>query len=179
MRNGSVVRVSGPLAAYADDFWGYLARQGYAPSSSQDQLRLMAHVSGWLDQQGADAAGLTTEQIAEFLVVRRSSHVRLVSGRALAPLLGFLRGLGVAPPEPEPVPCTTADRLTDAYRRYLADERGLVAGTVRLRERVARLFLSGLSEPVEEHLSRLDGAQVAAFVLRECPGAASPRHARW
>ena len=57
MRNGSVVRVSGPLAAYADDFWEYLARQGYAPSSSQDQLRLMAHVSGWLDQQGADAAG--------------------------------------------------------------------------------------------------------------------------
>ena len=170
MRNGSVVRVSGPLAAYADDFWGYLARQGYAPSSSRDQLRLMAHVSGWLDQQGADAAGLTAERIAEFLVVRRGSHVRLVSGRALAPLLGFLRGLGVAPPEPEPVPCTTADRLTDAYRRYLAGERGLAAGTVRLRERVARLFLSGLSEPVEEHLSRLDGAQVAAFVLRECPG---------
>lgn len=170
MRNGSVVRVSGPLAAYADDFWGYLARQGYAPSSSQDQLRLMAHVSGWLDQQGADAAGLTAERIAEFLVVRRGSHVRLVSGRALAPLLGFLRGLGVAPPEPEPVPCTTADRLADAYRRYLAGERGLMAGTVRLRESVARLFLSGLSEPVEEHLSRLDGAEVAAFVLRECPG---------
>jgi integrase/recombinase XerD len=68
------------------------------------------------------------------------------------------------------VPCTTVDRLVDAYRRYLVDERGLVAGTVRLRERVARLFLSGLSEPVEEHLSRLDGAEVAAFVLRECPG---------
>ncbi len=170
MRNGSVVRVSGPLAAYADDFWRYLAGQGYALSSSQDQLRLMAHVSGWLDQQGADAAGLTAERIAGFLVVRRGSHVRLVSGRALAPLLGFLRGLGVAPPEPEPVPCTTADRLAGAYRRYLAGEVGLAAGTVRLRERVARLFLSGLSEPVEEHLSRLDGAQVAAFVLRECPG---------
>ena len=127
MRNGSVVRVSGPLAAYADDFWGYLARQGYAPSSSQDQLRLMAHVSGWLDQQGADAAGLTAERIAEFLVVRRGSHVRLVSGRALAPLLGFLRGLGVAPPEPEPVPCTTVDGLVDAYRRYLAGERAFHA----------------------------------------------------
>jgi len=76
----------------------------------------------------------------------------------------------VAPPEPEPVPCTTVDGLVGAYRRYLAGERGLVAGTVRLRERVARLFLSGLSEPVEEHLSRLDGAEVAAFVLRECPG---------
>src|SRR5258708_24611641 len=131
----------------------------------------MAHLSSWLDRQAADAAGLTADRIAEFLAVRRGSHVRLVSGRALVPMLGFLRGLGVAPPEPRPVSCTTVDRLVEAYRRYLADERGLVAGTVRPRERVARMFLTGLSEPVEEHLSRLDGAQVAAFVLRECPGA--------
>src|SRR5260370_11446254 len=162
VRNGSVVRVSGRRAAYADDFWGYLARQGYAPSSSQDQLRLMAHVSGWLDQQGADAAGLTAERIAGFLVVRRGSHVRLVSGRALAPLLGFLRGLGVAPPEPEPVPCTTVDRLAGAYRRYLAGELGLVAGTGRLRERAARLVLRGRAEAAEEHRTRLNGAEEGA-----------------
>src|SRR5260370_25634564 len=98
MRNESVVRMSGPLAAYADDFREYLARQGYAPSSSQDQLRLMAHLSSWLDRQAADAAGLTADRIAEFLAVRRGSHVRLVAGRALVPMLGFLRGLGVAPP---------------------------------------------------------------------------------
>src|SRR5260370_21827705 len=114
----------------------------------------MAHVSGWLDQQGADAAGLTAERIAGFLVVRRGSHVRLVSGRALAPLLGFLRGLGVAPPEPEPVPCTTVDRLARAYRRYLAGELGLVAGTVPLRERAGPLLLSGLSEPAGDHRAR-------------------------
>src|SRR5258708_10526410 len=130
----------------------------------------MARLGRWLERQAADAAGLTADRIAEFLAVRRGSHVRLVSGRALVPMLGFLRGLGVAPPEPRPVSCTTVDRLVEAYRRYLADERGLVAGTVRPRERVARMFLTGLSEPVEEHLSRLDGAQVAAFVLRECPG---------
>jgi hypothetical protein len=105
MRNGSGVRVTGPLAAYADGFWGYLAGQGYAPSSAQDQLRLMAHASRWLDGQGADASGLTTERIAAFLSVRRSSYVRLVSGRALAPMLGFLRGVGVTPPQPAPVTC--------------------------------------------------------------------------
>lgn len=170
MRNASGVCVTGPLAAYADGFWGYLAGQGYAPSSAQDQLRLMAHVSRWLDGQGADASGLTTERIAAFLSARRGGHVRLVSERAVAPMLGFLRGVGVTPPQPAPVPCTRVDQLVEAYRRYLADERGLVAGTVRLRERLARLFLAGLDEPVEEQLSRLDGAQVAAFVLRECPG---------
>src|SRR5262249_9200777 len=114
---------------------------------AQDQLRLMAHVSRWLEREGLDASGLTTEHVAEFLAARRGSYVRLVSGRALGPMLGFLRGLAVAPPRPSPVPCTGVGRLVEAYRRYLVDERGLVAGTVRLRERAARLFLAGLGEP--------------------------------
>ena len=125
MRNASVVRMTGPLAAYTDGFRGYLAGLGYAPSSAQDQLRLMADVSRWLDGQAADASGLTTERIAEFLRTRRGSYVRLVSGRALAPMLGFLRGLAVTPPQPAPVPGTRVDQLVEAYRRYLCDERGL------------------------------------------------------
>src|SRR5258708_36600731 len=125
----------------------------------------MAHLSSWLDRQAADAAGLTADRIAEFLAVRRGSHVRLVSGRALVPMLGFLRGLGVAPPEPRPVSCTTVDRLGEAYRRYLADERGLVAGPGRPRERGARMFLTGLSEPAWERLSRLAGAAGAASAV--------------
>lgn len=165
----SGVRVSGPLAPYAGGFSAYLAGQGYTPSSAADQLRLMAHLSRWLAGQGADAAGLTAGHVEEFLAVRRSSHVRLVSPRALAPMLGFLRGLGVVP-QPPPVAATNVDRLLEDYRRYLAGELGLAAGTVRLRTRVARLFLAGLSEPVEEHLSRLGGEGVTAFVLRECPG---------
>jgi integrase/recombinase XerD len=165
----SGVRVSGPLAPYVGGFSAYLAGQGYAPSSSADQLRLMAHLSRWLAQQGADAAGLTAERVGEFLAVRRGSHVRLVSPRALAPMLGFLRGLGVVPPQPAPAASTNVDRLLEDYRCYLAGELGLAAGTVRLRTRVARLFLAGLSEPVEEHLSRLGGGEVTAFVRRECP----------
>jgi integrase/recombinase XerD len=165
----SGVRVSGPLAVYADGFWASLAEQGYAPSSAADQLRLMAHLSRWLAQQGADAAGLTAGRVEEFLAVRRDSHVRLVSPRALAPVLGFLRGLGVVPPQPAPVASTSVDRLLEDYRCYLAGELGLAAGTVRSRLRVARLFLAGLSEPAEEHLSRLGGGEVTAFVLRECP----------
>lgn len=166
----SGVRVSGPLAAYAGGFSAYLAGHGYTPSSAVDQLRLMAHLSRWLAGQGADAAGLTAERVEEFLAVRRGSHVRLVSPRALAPMLEFLRGLGVAPPQPPSVPSMNVDRLLEDYRCHLAGELGLAAGTIRLRETVARLFLAGLPEPVEEHLSRLGGGEVTAFILRECPG---------
>jgi len=68
------------------------------------------------------------------------------------------------------VAATNVDRLLGDYRCYLSGELGLAAGTVRSRMRVARLFLAGLSEPAEEHLSRLGGGEVTAFVLRECPG---------
>ena len=166
----SGIRVSGPLAAHADGFSAYLAEQGYAPASAADQLRLMAHLSHWLGGRGADAAGLTAGRVEEFLAARRGSHVRLVSPRALAPMLRFLRGLGVVPPQPAPAASTDVDRLLEAYRCYLAGELGLAAATVRLRMRVARLFLAGLSEPAEEHLSRLGGGEVTAFVLRDCPG---------
>src|SRR5260221_11234231 len=94
----------------------------------------MAHLSSWLDRQAADAAGLTADRIAEFLAVRRGSHVRLVSGRALVPMLGFLRGLGVAPPEPRPGSGTTVDRLGQASRPHRGAARGLVARPVRPRE---------------------------------------------
>src|SRR5258708_24094357 len=104
----------------------------------------MAHLSSWLDRQAADAAGLTADRIAEFLAVRRGSHVRLVSGRALVPMLGFLRGLGGAPPEPRPVSCTTVDRLVEAYRRHPAYRRGLVAGTVPPRRVGVRVVLPAL-----------------------------------
>src|SRR5258708_36951952 len=111
----------------------------------------MAHLSSWLDRQAADAAGLTADRIAEFLAVRRGSHVRLVAGRALVPMLGFLRGLGEAPPEPRPVSCTTVDRLLGAYRGFLPHERGLAPGTFLARARGALLFLTRCARPSRGH----------------------------
>ena len=42
------VRVAGPLAPYAREFAGELARLGYRSDPAQKQLRLAAHPSGWL-----------------------------------------------------------------------------------------------------------------------------------
>lgn len=45
----SRVRVTGPLAVFAAGFAGELARLGYKPNAAADQLRLMAHLSRWME----------------------------------------------------------------------------------------------------------------------------------
>jgi len=111
VRRPSGVRVTGPLAAYASGFGAFLAGEGYAPSSVEDQLRLLAHASRWLAEQGLDASGMTPQRAELFRVARQSEgYVRPGSARGLAPLLGYLRGLGVvpepaAPPSPRQPRC--------------------------------------------------------------------------
>ena len=50
MRDPSRVRVTGPLAPYALGFAAELSRVGYRKNSSANQLRLLAHLSRWLDE---------------------------------------------------------------------------------------------------------------------------------
>jgi integrase/recombinase XerD len=168
VRGPSVVRVKGPLAPYARGFGAHLVGRGYTPSSAEDQLRLMAHVSRWLAGWSGEPAALTPQAVERFLGARRASYVKLTSRRALVPLLGYLRGLGVVP-EPDPALVDTpVERLLADYRDWLVRERGLAAGSVRLRERVARLFLAERSEPIELALGRLQAGEVTAFVLAQC-----------
>jgi site-specific recombinase XerD len=87
-----------------------------------------------------------------------------VSDRALAPTLGYLRGLGVVPPAAAPAPTTPLELLLVEYRAYLEDERGLAAGTVVHYLRCARLFLTWLPGSVEQSLRQLSAGQVIEFV---------------
>ena len=157
MRGPLVVRVDGPRAPYAPGFGAHLLERGYAPPSAEDQLRLMAHLSRWLDEERQEPAALTPELVGRFLGARRAGYVRLTSRRALTPLLEYLRGLGVVRDAAAGDAHGVEGLLAD-YRRYLVRERGLVSGTVRLREQVARLFLDGQPEPLELALQRLEPA---------------------
>jgi hypothetical protein len=48
----------------------------------------------------------------------------------MAPLVGYLRGLGVAPPPSSRAPVGAVEVLLAEYREYLAVERGLTADTI-------------------------------------------------
>jgi hypothetical protein len=108
--------VSGPLAPFAGGLRRDLAGQGHARDTVTDHVHLLADLSGWLAGRGLAAADLTGEAAGEFLRARRAAgHCRGVTGRALAPVLGYLRRVQAAPPQGRPAPATVLEALLAAY----------------------------------------------------------------
>ena len=106
-RGPSQVRVSGPLAPYADGFRAALDARGFSPWSQMFYLHLLADVSRWLGLHGLDASGLTDANASEFRQDRRSRGLARFRGtQGLALLLSFLRDAGAAPPPPRRSPVT-------------------------------------------------------------------------
>jgi integrase/recombinase XerD len=165
----SGVRVAGPLAVFAPGFVEDLVARGYRPGPAADQLRLMADVSRWLAGRGLGVGDLTAVAAERFSAERRASgRVRLASARALSPLLGYLRELGLAPAAVPGAPLTPAEALIERYSMYLLNRRGLAPSTVRNYVGVARVFLSWRETAAGAlGLAELDGAAVSEFVLRE------------
>lgn len=148
-------------------FTDELARCGYSPLSAANQVRLLAHVSRWMASEGVEVGGLTPERAREFVGVRRAAgYTGFVSERALAPLLGFLRGEGVVP-EVSVMREGPFEELLDSYRGYLVEERALAATTVERYERTARWFLA--DRVGDGRVGALSGQDVRGFVLAECP----------
>ena len=172
------VRVAGPLARFADGFHGELERLRYSDSGAEAHLQLMADLSRWLEHGGLDVGDLTAARTRDFLAYRRAcGRAHRCSPPALVPLLGFLRGQGVAPPAtPAPV-VTASDRLLAELEKYLLGDRGLAGRTVAGYRRVAETFLASRFPDGELRLERLTGADVSAFMLAQSawrsPGALS------
>jgi len=171
------VRVTGPLQAHARGFSEQLTELGYTRLSAADQLRLMAHLSRWLASRGLGAGQLTPQRAEQFLRARRrAGHASRRSQRGLTPLLGFLRGQCVTPQPMLPAACTPVQQMVGDYRIYLAQERGLVAGTIRRYVRDAELFLTEYLARDQGDFGALTPGEVTDFVLRECrrrgPGSA-------
>ena len=170
MTSPSWARVRGPLAPYAGGFRVELERLGYTPLTAATHVRLMAHLSWWLAREGAEASGLTPAVVDAYFAERRSAgYAGHVTGRALGPLLSYLRRLGVIPP-PAPVPAASPqDRLLGRYRDYLLVERGLTVTTADLNVRMVGPFLAGRAEATDGglDLEDLTAREVAAFVVTQ------------
>ena len=162
--------VTGPLEPYAAGFAAELSWLGYASGSAYTQMLLMAHLSRWLLGEGLDAGRLTPQVAGRFLGHRRAvGYAQLLSPKGLAPLLGYLRRLGVAPEAPVQVPAGPAGELLERYRRYLVTERGLGAATAADYAAKTRSFLAGREKAGTLDLAGLTAADVTAFITENCP----------
>jgi len=163
------VRVVGPLAPYAPRFADELRRRGYTECSTAGQLRLMAHASRWLANQGLDAAGFTPQRLAAFSADRVATGYRgLRTGPGTPAARGAPAGRGALPVPTAPEPESSAEHLLARYRGFLEGERGVVEKVSARWLRVAARFLA-------EHPGLADGtaaigaAEVSAFCVKELP----------
>jgi integrase/recombinase XerD len=161
--------VDGPLAEYAAGFAEELADLGYSKSAATKQMQLLAHLDLWLEAEGLEAGELTADLAEPLFAARRGEgRSNLLTTKSLKPLLGFLRRAGVPEP-PTGAPTDPVGLMVDRYRLHLAQERGLVEGTVHFYAHVARLLL--LDPAVERAgLAGLASADVIAFTGRVCEG---------
>src|SRR4051794_41981727 len=94
----SRVGVVGPLGPYWVGFEAVLAEAGYTRLSAANLVQLMQHLSIWLESRDLEGTDLVPVVVREYLAQRRADgYTSLLSLRGLAPLLAYLRGLGVAP----------------------------------------------------------------------------------
>lgn len=130
------------MEPFAAGFAVELTRQGYTPLSARGQMGLVAHLSRWLVEHDLGVTALAPDVAEAFLAARRAAGYRAFRTlKALAPLLGYLRGLGLLPPVPAVGPLTAAEGLLDRFGGYLLVERGLRVEVVRGYRDLVRPFV--------------------------------------
>ena len=167
------VRVTGPLAMYADGFRADLADRGYAAGSADRNLRTLAHVSRWMAGEGLSAGQLSAALLEEFLQARRrEGYHHALSIRAVMPLVSYLRRAGVAAVPWEAVAGGALEPVVEEYRRYLVSERALTAAVVGKYTGLAREFLAACEQGEGRGLDGLSAAWVTGYVVAQCRGRA-------
>ena len=162
----SKVRVVGPLAPLAAEFTDRLRALGYTTLSSVNQLRLLAHLSRWLDARQLGVSEMTEEVVEEFFAGRRASGCTgLLTRRSLTPLLHLLDERGLLPAARPTSPGSQVEVLLASFHRYLLHERGLVSATARAHVVRARRFLQAHAADAE--LGNLTAYDVTRAVLDE------------
>jgi site-specific recombinase XerD len=159
--------LDGPLAPYGAGFEASLAEQGYSADSISRHLRVIVQMSRWLDRRGLGAADLSVDCAGRFLRFRRAGgHTHPASIAGMAPLLDYLRNVGIAPSADTLTAVTPVEGLLGDYRCYLLEERGLSQRTsVPHYVDVACSFLASRSISGVSELGRLTSAEVSQFML--------------
>ena len=166
----------GPLAHDIDGFAAGLAAQGYALQTAGNKLRLVRHLSVWLESEGLGAEALDEVRFETFLLSRGPR--RLAQGEAATgrQLLSYLRHEGRIPEIPEETDnAEPISRIERTYEHFLVNERGLSPSTVGDYLRAVRAFLAERFAASAVALETLVARDANRFIVRH---AVSRSHAR-
>jgi site-specific recombinase XerD len=123
----------GPLTPYVKPYITAVINQGYRPPTIVGHLRLIGRFNRWLRRKGYDLGELNECVSERFLKCQRKKR-RTPSGGdpiTIQRLLTVLRHAGIVSPAKQSSGSkTSVQQLTDRYRRFLLNDRGLAESTV-------------------------------------------------
>ncbi len=161
----------GPLAVLFDGFAAWLATQGYARQTGEAKLRLVRHLSLWLEREGLGIEALDEECFERFLRTRgtrRAPQGEATTGRQL---LSHLRHEGRIPEAPEdPDSDDAITRVERTYKHFLVNERGLSPLTVGRYLPVVHAFLTERFGTGAVALETLVARDANRFIVRHSRG---------
>jgi site-specific recombinase XerD len=130
-------------------------------------MEFAAHLSRWLCDAGLGVGDLAVPAVGGFLAARQVIYRDLLTAKALVPLLGYLRGLGVVP-EPEGTePQSVAAVLLEGYCCWLRTERGVGVKVARGYVDAVRPFVVVHAVSGEAGLRELGAGDVTGFMLAQ------------
>ena len=130
---------TGPLAEHVDSFASWLFDQGYSREIARTKLRLTGVLSRWLEERALDLSALDELLYGVFLA--ESDAKRLSPEATGRQLLGWLRANGLIGPAAVRSDDNPITQIQLRYERYLRDERGVRANTVRVYLQAVGVFL--------------------------------------
>ena len=157
----------GPLSEHLDAYATAVAEQGYAHDSIRQQIVVIADFSRWLKQKHIDIPDLNSKVVDRFLRLRRRQHrIRRGEPKALERLLAMLCQKGIVKQRQHPVADNARTRITNEFRCYLLQERGLSPATLLNYVPVAEQFLAERFHNTGPNFGAIRATHVTGFVLR-------------
>lgn len=138
------VRVKGPLEPFADPFKTELKASGYTQLTIYNEMKMISHLSNWLQDEHFSVVELTADLIDQFITARFAAGYSSPPSRTvLIAMLAVLEVAGVVNTNNPKANTSEIDVVLDSFLVYLLNERGLATSTAIAYVDKARRFLKG------------------------------------
>ena len=160
-------RCNGPLGPYIGVYAALLQREGYSHEGARNQLLLIANLSRWLQRRRLTAADVSSEIVERYLAdCARRRPPEHGNRNALRKLLALLHSQGIGCGQVAHEPQSAQERVEEAFKQYLMQERGLSPATLLNYQPFVHALLSERFRSGLIHLDQLGAADVIGFVRR-------------
>lgn len=135
----------GVLGNYIDDFALYLYELGYSTKNLRFRLTIIRILSTWLAENHLKLFDVNEEQLNRFIKFRKkqvTTFYQKGNGKTLSYLVDYLRQKKAIPQSrPDKSINKSIEKITQAYTKYLDEDKGLCASTIKKNKKIIFDFL--------------------------------------